>query len=158
MRPLVLVGLVAMLVACGGAAPTPTPVPTATPVPITAGAVVERLKTAGLPIGEIVAYTAESDPNKLLGRPNQYTGKANFHDTRLPATPDMSTSGGGSVEIFATEADTQARKTYVEGLGKQMPALVEYDYLAGRVLLRLSRALSPEQARQYEQALAAATK
>jgi hypothetical protein len=44
--------------------------------------VITALRHAGLPIGAVRYYKARSDPNKLLGRPFQYTGKATFRDHR----------------------------------------------------------------------------
>jgi hypothetical protein len=51
--------------------------------PETPEQIIAALKSAGLPIGAVRSYTASTDPNKLLGRPGQYTGKANFRDRRL---------------------------------------------------------------------------
>jgi integrase len=42
--------------------------------------VIAGLKREGMPIGATRFYTPSSDPNHLLGRPGQYTGKANFKD------------------------------------------------------------------------------
>ena len=36
------------------------------------------LKDAGLPIWKIEVWTAETDPNEKLGRPNEYTSKIDF--------------------------------------------------------------------------------
>src|SRR5215217_8300277 len=49
--------------------------------------VLQGLKDNDMPIGESVAYTAKNDPNDLLGRPNQYTSKVMFEDTRLNPDP-----------------------------------------------------------------------
>ena len=121
-----------------------------------AGAVAEHLKAAGLPIDNIVVYTAETDPNHLLGRPGQYVSKAAFHDTRLQQGPDV--ANGGSIESFATSTDLENRKAYVEKIAKSSPLFAEYDYSAGLVLLRLSSTLTPDQAAVYQKALPAASK
>lgn len=50
---------------------------------LTAEEITNKLKEKGLNIGKIVVYTEETDLNNLLGRPNQYTSKTIFEDTRL---------------------------------------------------------------------------
>jgi hypothetical protein len=142
-------------------APTNTSAQAATETPATAAltdaTVLAALKAAGLPIAEVQIYTAETDPNKLLGRPNQYIAKVSWHDSRLPAPPNpaqLEVSDGGGLEIYTDPAAAQARADYITGIGKSAPALVEYDYVFGPVLLRLSKALTPAQAGDYKNALA----
>jgi hypothetical protein len=118
----------------------------------TAQQVVGKLKQAGLPIGRYRIYTASTDPNKLLGRPGQYTSKVNFNDTRLGFKADYAVDGGGSVEVFANVQDAQRRYKFMVALAKS-PLFAEYDYLQGVILLRLSHDLTPTQARQYLTAL-----
>ncbi|MFJ5993403.1 hypothetical protein [Lentzea sp. NPDC092896] len=105
-------------------------------------------------------FTAEDDPNKLLGRPNGYTSKTAFTDTRVAVegevaiTKENDTLRGGGVEVFADEAAAKARMDYIQSFGKQMSVLAEYDYVAGGVLVRVSKQLTPTQAKEYEAALA----
>ena len=54
----------------------------------TAEDVVNALKNGGLPIGETEVYDATTDPNHQIGRPNGYTSKANFSDTRFELVRD----------------------------------------------------------------------
>lgn len=108
-----------------------------------------KLKAAGLPIGNIVVYTSANDPNKLLGRPNQYIGKVNFIDTTLEQY-DANNPDGGSIEVFNNNQDTANRKRYIDSVSKDAPAFAEYSYINGKVLLRLSKSLTPEQAAKYE--------
>jgi hypothetical protein len=117
-----------------------------------ATAVVKGLSKSGMPIKGYVAYTAETDPNHLLGRPAQYTSKVNFHDGRLPRAAKYDTTGGGSIETFANHADAVRRFKYVEAIA-QSPMFAEYDYLNGTVLLRLSSVLTPKQAAAYKRVL-----
>jgi len=118
----------------------------------TARQVVLRLKALGIPIGAFKTYTVSSDENHLLGRPGQYTSKVNFRDTRLPAAK-FDISGGGSVEVFASNADAQRRYKYVHAVTQSASMFVEYEYLDGRVFLRLSSTLTPQQAKAYAAAL-----
>ncbi|CAN5815225.1 hypothetical protein BH23ACT12_BH23ACT12_02890 [soil metagenome] len=127
---------------------------------IDAGAVVEHLKTANLPIGRVDVYNAETDPVSRLGRPGQYVGKAIFQDSRLPLVlqdgQDVISfqNSGGIVEIFASTADLENRKKALDLARQQFPAAFpEYQYNNGVVLLRLGHVLTPEQAAGYEAAV-----
>ena len=124
--------------------------------PQSASEVLQELKDKGLPIGESVAYTAKNDPNDLLGRPNQYTSKVNFTDTRLkpgPTANKIEVENGGSIEVFEDESDAIARAKYLRTLTKSFSPLAEYSYRNGTVLLHLSHHLTPDQAAEYEDAL-----
>jgi len=111
-------------------------------------AFIAYLKENGFPIGNVVVYTEETDPNKFLGRPNQYISKLNFSDTTL--SPNADNLNGGSIEVFLNPEDAEARKTYIDTIGKQMPVLSEYSFIRGTALLRLSRDLTPTKAQEYE--------
>jgi hypothetical protein len=102
----------------------------------TAEDVVNALRDAGLPIGEVKVYDAITDPNKQIGRPNGNTAKANFHDTRLELTHtsdnQLDSSSGGSAEVFADHAGAQAHAEYLATVTKGIPALTEYDCCESR--------------------------
>jgi hypothetical protein len=103
--------------------------------------------------------TAASDPNHLLGRPDEYTSKITFTDSRVSASdaanlPPGDIDLGGSVEVFATAADAQARATYIQAVVKGVPAAAEYDYEHGTILIRVSHYLTPAQAADYQKAAA----
>jgi hypothetical protein len=124
--------------------------------PRSADEVLQELKDRELPVGESVAYTAKTDPNDLLGRPNQYTSKVMFKDTRLnpdPIAKEFDVQNGGSIEVFKDEDDAIARTKYLKNLTKSFSPFAEYSYREGTVLLRLSHRLTPKQAREYEDAL-----
>ncbi|MFD0404409.1 hypothetical protein [Kitasatospora sp. NPDC127116] len=106
------------------------------------------------------SVTAEDDPNHLLGRPGQYTSKVTFTDSRVKEADVEgedadSVARGGAVEVFATEADAKARAQYIQGIVKSLPAAVEYDYVRGTVLIRVSKFLTPAQADGYKGAIGA---
>jgi hypothetical protein len=112
------------------------------------------LQAAGLPIGDYVVYTAENDPNTLLGRPGQYIAKANFVETALGSGSSLfDIAEGGSIEVFETTELAQGRADYITGIIAANPILVEYDFINGPVLLRVSGVLTPDQAAVYDQAL-----
>jgi hypothetical protein len=118
-----------------------------------------KLKGQGLPVRTVRVYTEETDPNKLLGRPGQYVGKAHFRDPRADSDDlkGLDVSEGGSIEVFTSADEAEKRAAYVEGIGKSgVGPFAEYDYRRGRVLLRIAGNLTPKQAREYERALAKA--
>ena len=124
--------------------------------PQSADEVLQELKDRDLPIGKSVSYTAKNDPNDLLGRPNQYTSKVMFEDTRLnpdPVADKFDVQNGGSIEVFKDEDDARARAKYLKELTKSFSPFAEYSYREGTVLLRLSHRLTPKQATEYEDAL-----
>jgi len=124
---------------------------------LTAASVLSGLRNDGRPIGDFVDYTAENDPNHQLGRPNGYTSKVNFRDTRLEKeSDDFSLDDGGSIEVFANHTDATSRFEYVRSIASNAAMFNEYDYQEGRVLLRLSQRLTPAQAAEYHQSLKAA--
>lgn len=116
-------------------------------------AIAATVKTAKL--GGVV--TADNDANHLLGRPGQYTSKVTFTDSRIKASD---TGGlkpgdvgyGGSIETFANNGDATTRAKYIQTVTKGIPALSEYDYVHGPHVIRVSRLLTPAQAKEYDAA------
>jgi hypothetical protein len=123
-----------------------------------AAGVVQVLTDQGLPVTLTVAYTEANDPNKLLGRPNGYTSKASFTDQRVDASAVAGAKEGdlklgGSVEVFEDAGQAEQRADYIQEIGKRMSMLSEYSYVAGPVLVRVSKELTPTQAAEFETAL-----
>ena len=100
-------------------------------------------------------YTAESDPNKLLGRPGGYLSKADLADDRAkPKLEEDAVQQGGSVEIFEDPSEAEDRAKYIADTLKAAKIFgTEYHYVNGGILLRVSGALTPDQAAEYEAAL-----
>ena len=104
------------------------------------------------------AFTEDNDPNKQLGRPGGYIGKAAFADSRVPTADrnedKAATDNGGGVEIFTTAGDAQARSEYIAAALKGGGGMLgtEYLYVSGPALLRVSGNLTPTMAREYEAA------
>lgn len=115
---------------------------------LTAIEVADALKSQGLPIEDVRTYTAATDPNSLLGRPGQYIGKADFVDARQTGEGTSYT-----IEVFDNEAAAKARRDYIEAVTKNVPFLLEYQILDGKTLVRLDKALTPDQVEQYRQVL-----
>lgn len=143
------------LAGCAGGSPNSPEAPEDDRQPPSARSVVQGLKSDGLPVGKVVVFNASSDPNDLLGRPNQYIGKAVFRDRRAEddQLAELNASEGGTVEVFDDEEAARARFEYVEAIGKSGGPFAEYDYIDGRVVLRVSADLTPSQAAEYEAAL-----
>ena len=130
-----------LLAGCVATAPTVAP--------LTGTTVAASLQASALPVQDVRVFTAESDPNSLLGRPNQYTAKVSWRDTR----------GGddATLEVFANAADLEARRAYTDAISKAGSAFAQYIYpnTSRLALLRLPHALTPDQAAEYERWLAA---
>lgn len=117
---------------------------------MTAKEIIDVFVDSGLPVGKVIVYDENTDLNQLLGRPNQYTSKINFSDSRVSQTDVEKNPVGGSIEIFANKDDAQSRKNYIENFSKG--TLAQYFYLYENVLLRIDHQLTPNQASQYENA------
>jgi endonuclease YncB( thermonuclease family) len=147
-KVLVLVSAAASVTACSS-----TPPPTAEQV---TRQLTEHVRTATL----VTVFDADSDPNKLLGRPNGYLSKTVFADSRIESRSLIGGAAegmeqGGSVEVFADGEGATARRNYLQDIGKRLPLVGgEYDFQNGAILVRVSRQLTPEQAAEYETALA----
>ncbi|MEV4943082.1 hypothetical protein [Streptomyces zaomyceticus] len=94
-------------------------------------------------------------PRDRLRRPDQCTSKITFTDSRTKggdvAGAELGSVGlGGAIEVFTTAADAQARADYIQKVTKGIPMLIEYDYVSGTVLVRVSRYLTPAQAADYQ--------
>ncbi len=157
LMPLTL-GLVLLIAACGSShAASPTVAHTGQ----TAAQIVAGLKSKGNPMDQTIDYTADTDPNHQLGQPGQYISKTNFVDSRIASinsnfaysgSGDIPVVSGGSVEVFANTTDAQTRYSFLES---SMGVFAEYAYIDGLAVLRLSPALSTEQAAAYDTAFKA---
>jgi hypothetical protein len=123
-----------------------------------ANQIMAQLSTLVPEAHEILVLTAATDPNRLLGRPNEYTSDVRFADSRVPASDSAGdklgdVDFGGSIEVFPTAADARARARYIQAVTAALPMASEYDYVQGDVLIRVSHYLMPADAAQYEAAL-----
>lgn len=131
---------------------------------VDAAAIVGQLRAAVPTVSTTVEYTATTDPNGKLGRPHQYTSKVQFADSRIDQAKAKDASNGdktdiaygGTVEVFAAEADAKAWVAYVDKIGQAIGGLVTPDYLLrqGRYVIRASHLLTPDQVGQYKAVLA----
>lgn len=97
--------------------------------------------------------TEETDPNDLLGRPNGYSAATVLHDSRAECGDGPGVDCGAVIEQWPDEDAAQDRADYIQGILEDSPVLgSEYDYVNGSLLLRVSGALTPSEAEEYEQA------
>ena len=120
---------------------------------LTSTPVINYFAQEGMPIGNVIIYTEETDSNNLLGRPGGYTSKVNFEDERTLSeyvdTASLDYYPKNTLEIFDSERDARARFDYIESVTKGT-VLVQYMYLEGTMLLRLERSLLPTDTKAYE--------
>lgn len=153
-RRLAAVVAVVALGACGRTT-EPAAVAPAPAIEALAGSVVDGLQRNGMPIGFVLRYTVATDPEHLLGRPGGYVSKADFSDTRIvrsTGTPRRE-DASGSVEVFATEAEAQARYAFFQAFIQYNALLKERVILERAVVLRLTEKLSADQVAAYHAAL-----
>jgi hypothetical protein len=99
------------------------------------------------PLKDVVSYTAETDPNKLLGRPGQYLAKISWKLEGDDAT----------IEVFRNAEDAKKRADYVELIGKSTPMLLQWVYvnLRRNAVLRLPKDVTPAVAKEWRTMLEA---
>lgn len=129
--------------------PTETAV---SPAPTTpAELAIAQFQEAGLAIGTVTEFIAGHDPNPPLRIPGTYAG-ATWHDTSLPDPTEDAPLGfrdGGTLEIFPTSADRQARQAALASLPPGGGTFTG----RGAYLLLLSPLLAPDLVTRYQQAL-----
>ena len=161
----ILVATLCLLAACSGgggseeaAGPAVTQQATTTtaaaPKSVPAKELVAALKHSGLPVGKVICYTEETDPNDLLGRPGGYTEKCDWADRREEQySPDDPV--GGSVELFDTSEGAAERMEYLEGFEGAGAFSTGYTWVVpdgGVTVLRIDQELTPKQAAAYKAA------
>ena len=170
---------VVLLTACSdGAESTAPQAPTTIKVP-TAREFIEGFKRASLPVGKVVCFTDENDPNDLLGRPGGYVEKCDWSDKReqptmQPTTPqgkpcsdpdidpldkelcDNATKEevdliGGSIETFENPADAMQRAEMLRSFEGAGALSTGYTFTPKDAVwvLRIDQELTKRQAQAY---------
>lgn len=113
-------------------------------------------------VGALYAFNEDDDPNKQLGRPNQYVSKISWADERIDPHDfseeneeeindlDPTEYKGGTIEGFKNVADLNRRYTYIKNITLNAPMLNQYMYKKGLFLMRLDKDFTPSQAKKYE--------
>jgi len=172
--------LLPLIVACGSSnepattahRPTQTTTTAAVPTPTTAtGAAspttaghsddpteeANRLKTQIPQIVDVITLTEDNDENDLIGRPGQYDAASFMADKRLACRAagdydELSIDCGAKIERWPSEADAKARMKDIQDKLKTYGLGAEWDYVRGRVLLRVAGKFKPSEAAAYETA------
>lgn len=118
---------------------------------MTAEEIVAYFQACELSINKVISYDEETDTNGLLGRPNEYTSKVNFSDSRVEQYDEEENPVGGSIEVFNNSEDAKKRYDYVEAVTSSSSLFGQYLYLYENVFLRIDYDLTPSQAKEYEQ-------
>lgn len=169
----IVIGLVGVLSACSTPATTSTvgtskdsPVTTNAPVVpkvLTATDVTTALVGALSTVKSTVVYTETTDPNKLMGRPNGYTSKTAFSDSRVAAADvefmdSDATERGGTVEVYPTADGATARSKYLQAIFSASSMFgSEYHFQNGGILVRVTGNLTPAQSADYKAVVASLT-
>ncbi|MGZ0151843.1 hypothetical protein ACXJJ3_32625 [Kribbella sp. WER1] len=101
---------------------------------------------------KVTVWTAETDPNKKLGRPDGYTSAATICDPRVKtADSEPGASCGLTVEVWSSEADAKQRAEFIATAQKNGNGVLgtEYHTIHGGALLRVTGELTPDQAKVY---------
>ena len=110
----------------------------------------------------LYVFDEDDDPNKQLGRPNQYVSKISWADERIDPHDfseeneeeindlDPTEYKGGTIEGFKNVADLNRRYTYIKNITLNAPMLNQYMYKKGLFLMRLDKDFTPSQAKRYE--------
>lgn len=126
--------------------------------------VLERLGNVdGSLIDGIAALTEETDTNKLLGKEGSYYSKIIFSSPKInksqfsykddQSIAGIGVDGGGTIEVFYTEADAQKRSDYLgtfDGAGAFDSGSHK---VIGTVLVRTSHELTASQQKELETAV-----
>lgn len=125
-----------------------TPAPSATPIPgylVSADELCSAFVKDGL-ASSFTRYTAESDPDKLLGTPTGYSSRSDFKDGTVSGVR-------GILEVYPYGSLAIARSDDLNAEiadGKRNPEII---YRYDNVILRLPSPFTPERSLQYEEAL-----
>jgi hypothetical protein len=110
--------------------------------------ILSALSAAGIQTVDEASYTDATDPNSLLGRPHQYIAKAVWRDPSIAAEGEASVDTGGTIEVFLTSSDLQARYDYIDAITSSSPMFAEYHYQNAPAFIRLSKVYLPSQAQK----------
>lgn len=141
-KTVVILLAVLALAGCGGKTPVAQTGPE--PAQHTAGELANAMS-----LGTVMVWTADTDPNKLLGRTGGYTSAATIADERITCT-EPATDCGATIEVYPTADEALARSQYIQSILSGGGILgTEYHYFEGAALLRVTGQLTPDQAKVY---------
>jgi hypothetical protein len=151
-----------LLAACSDGKESTTPraqeTTTTTKTP-TARAFIQGFKQRGLPVGMVVCFTDENDPNDLLNRPGGYIEKCDWADKREEqphAKADYNDPNsdfdlmGGSIETYEEPEGARSRAEELRGFeGGLLSTGYSFTPKDGKWVLRVDKELTKAQAQSY---------
>lgn len=134
---------------------TTQPTTTINTPPVDAGALIAALASEGIPMGDTIVYTAEADPNELLGRPGNYIAKGGWDDLRATdcTSADIGWECGGDVELFDGPDALASRFDYLSTFATESLFGGYYMWRTPTAIVRVGYALTPDEAATYDTAL-----
>lgn len=112
------------------------------------------LKLYNQSLEDIEVFNEDTDPNKLLGKSGEYISKADFSDSRIKQ--DSEYLCGGTIETFSSQKDCEDRVEYLSSLNSSFLGILgvnAYIYQYDLAILRVDKALTEEQAEEYNSQL-----
>ena len=124
----------------------------------TAEEILKELQEKNENVTDILVYDEETDTNDLLGRPGEYTSKADFSDARIQefyTTEEEKIEyglSGGTIEVFKSKKHCDARADYLKSFmtADTLVKLDQYMYKYDKVLFRVSYSIVPSEAEVYK--------
>lgn len=125
-----------------------------------ADAMADALQAAIPTLKTRLKMTEDNDANELFGRPGKYDQVTFLADTRLgcKAAGDfdgLSTDCGVKIERWPSAEAARARAEEIQRKLRDFGLGAEYDYLVGRLIVRVAGDLKPSQAKRIQAAAAA---
>ncbi|MFT4086555.1 MAG: hypothetical protein QM658_05275 [Gordonia sp. (in: high G+C Gram-positive bacteria)] len=114
----------------------------------------EQIKRAVRDVVELRPVTSESDPNRILGKPNGYVAVTVLVDSRVHCSgSELGVDCGAVVEQWPDHRSAKERAEYVTSALQGMPGIEpEHQVVKGDLLLRVSGELKPSAVHEYEKA------
>lgn len=138
----------------------PSPTPRAADLGEDSTVLADALQSAVPELVGRIEMTEDNDANDLIGRPGQYDQASFIGDDRLGCKKSddyntLDTACGVKIERWLDAAAAQARGEDIQRKLRDYGLGAEYDYVVGRLLLRLSGDYKPSQAAAIQRAAGA---
>ncbi len=120
--------------------------------------ILERLGRVG-DIDGVAAVTEDNDPNGNLNKPGGYTAQVFFTSPLVDQSRaygatviEKGTSGGGSIEVYATEEEAEKRNDYLASFDGSILASGTHQ-VVGTVIVRVSNEMTASQQKALESSI-----
>jgi len=106
---------------------------------LSAADVIKAIRELGVPVTDVATLSAETDPDRQLGKPGQYTQKAVWSETGMGALDPKKPAG--TVEVYASAEEAARHRR------PSTPTTISYQI--GNVVVVVDGALTPRRAAAY---------